>query len=151
MKTTVLISLLLIVSTSAIGQQLLWSTVKKDDAKVIPYENVMKEVLEFYDLYQFYFDFSGYTKESFKEKLLEYSGFDKETWEFVERIEEKVSYAFRVPMEGGSAIFVLCIDKVNFHMVVFSNVYDSGANMTYNGEMEKDRERFIKWFKALLS
>ena len=151
MKKISFIFLLLILSAFAAGQLALWTTVKSDKIKNIPDENVTKEVLEFYDLYKFYFDFTGFTKEAFKEKFPQNFNREGENWNWLDDIEERSVYALRTPIEGGSAIVVLCIDKNNFHMVIFSNVYDSGANMTYNGEIENERKRFEKWFKTLLN
>jgi hypothetical protein len=150
MKKMSFIFLLLILSVFAFGQQALWSTVKNNKIKNIPDENVTKEVLEFYDMYKFYFDFTGFNKETFKEKFSGNFKGDEENWDWINDIEERAVFALRTPIEGGSAIAVLCIDKNNFHMVIFSNVYDSGANMTYNGEIEKERKRFEKWFNTLL-
>ncbi len=143
--------LLLVLTVSGFGQQALWSTVGNNDIKYIPYNNVTKEVLEFYDLYKFYFDFTGFNKDELKKIAIEKYNHDEKDWNWINDIEERAVFAFRTPIEGGSAIILWCIDKNNFHMVIFSNVYDSGANMTYNGEMRSDRERFEKWFKTLLN
>jgi hypothetical protein len=157
MKKMVFIAILLVLTGFAFGQQALWSTVenndtaKNNDIKYVPYNNVTKEVLEFYDLYKFYFDFTGYNKEKLKETFLEYYNRDEKDWNWINDIKERAVFALRTPIEGGSAIMVICIDKNNFHMVVFSNVYDSGANMTHNGDIEKERKRFEKWFKTLLN
>lgn len=147
MKIKVSTFLLLVLVVFAFGQQALWSTEENNKIKYIPYNNVTKEVLEFYDLYKFYFDFTGFNKE----KFIEYFKGEEKDWNWIYDIREKAVFALRSPIEGGSAITVLCIDKDNFHMVVFSNVYDAGANLTYNGEMGKDRERFERWFKTLLN
>jgi hypothetical protein len=152
-------AILLVLTGFAFGQQALWSTVEtvenNDTAKnikYIPYDSVTKEVLEFYDLYNFYFDFTGFNKEKLKEIYFKYSRDKKDLKKDLNWINdiERVVFALRTPIEGGSAIIVVCIDKDNFHMIVFSNVYDSGANIT-NGDIEKERKRFEKWFKTLLN
>jgi hypothetical protein len=158
----IVFAVLLVLTGFAFGQQALWSTMENNDTakniKYIPYDSVTKEVLEFYDLYNFYFDFTGFNKEKLKETYLKYSSRDKkdlkedlkEDLNWINDIKERVVFALRTPIEGGSAIMVVCIDKNNFHTIVFSNVYDSGANITY-GDIEKERKRFEKWFKTLLN
>jgi len=94
---------------------------------------------------------SRFNKEKLKELFLEYYNYDLKDWNWINDIKESAVFALRAPIKGGSAIMVVCIDKNNFHMVVFSNVYDSDANMTYNGNIENDRNRFEKWFKTLLN
>ena len=72
MKKMVFVAILLVLTGFAFGQQALWSTVENNDTtknndtvksnnmRYVPYKNVTKEVLEFYDLYKFYFDFTGF-------------------------------------------------------------------------------------------
>ena len=54
-------ALLLVTLTSSVfGQQSLWTTVKNDNdtsgTKYVPLTNVTKEVLTFYDQYDYYFE-----------------------------------------------------------------------------------------------
>jgi hypothetical protein len=149
--------LLFILSSFSFGQNALWSTVQPSDTvktkntlKYIPYDSVTKEVLEFYELYKFYFDFTGYNKKDFVKMVVSQYKSDKKDWDWINDFDDKAVFALRAPIEGGSAILVLCIDDENIHMVMFSNVFDSGANMTYNSKIESDRNIFSKWFKTLL-
>ena len=63
--------LLMILTSSAFGQQNLWTTVKNDTSgiKYVTLSNVTKEVLIFYDQYDYYFDLSGYSKKRFVEEI----------------------------------------------------------------------------------
>ena len=129
------------------GQQFLWSTKESNDLKYVPYSEATKEVLELYDLYNNYYDGAGFNKENFSE----FFGMDKKENNWIYDIEESMILAIRLHIDNGSAIMVMCIDENNVNMVVFSNVNMSGYNNTYNGEIEKHRVRFEKWFKTLLN
>jgi len=155
MKKQHSVFLIFVLAAFTFGQQALWTTLENDELKCIPYNSVIEEVLEFYDLYEYYFDYTGYKSEKIMEIFFDYSNFEEEEYNLdnlnlENGIDENVAFACKIPKEGGSAIIVLCIDKNNFDMVVFSNVYDYGANNTYYGERENDRKRFQKWFKTLL-
>jgi hypothetical protein len=62
---------LLIVLTSSLSssfaQQHLWSTKKLDDStiNIVSMDSAISNVLGFYDLYDYYYDMSGYSKENF--------------------------------------------------------------------------------------
>ena len=144
MKKIVFITILLFSTAATFGQQILWSTDdSKEKIKYIPYEDVTKEVLEFHSLYTYYYDFSGYTKKAFYEKFENLGEFSK--------IKDKTVVALKRPSESGSFIYVIAIDKDNIDMVGFSNGGGTGAQETYNGENESNRNRFEKWFKTLLN
>lgn len=129
---------------STFGQQFLWTTDdSKEEIKFIPYNNVTDEVLELYDLYEYYYDFSGYTKESFFEEFKYFSEFSK--------IKDKTVIAFKKPSDKGSLIYVISIDKDRVDMVGFTNALGSGLQPTYHGSVESHRKRFEKWFKTLLN
>src|SRR5215469_7258656 len=67
MKKILFISIFSVLTFSVYGQQFLWSTVRGNDSKYVPLNNVTREVLEFYDQYRFYLDYSGFTKDRFIE------------------------------------------------------------------------------------
>jgi hypothetical protein len=78
MKKIVFIVFFIFISFSAFGQQFLWSTDRNNSAeRYVSLNNVTREVLEFYDQYRFYYDFSGFTKDRFVD-MFDY-GF--ENWE----------------------------------------------------------------------
>lgn len=76
---------------SAYGQQFLWSTVQENDTKYVPLNDVTREVLNFYDQYRFYYDFSGFTKDRFIENL-DYGFGD---WAWLYDIEKITVFALR--------------------------------------------------------
>ena len=129
------------VVSKSTDQKILWLAQGSSEPIYISSNNLTKEVLKFYDLYNFYFDFSGFTKDSF----IEYFDGD-EDWEWIYEIEERIVITFRTHIEGGSAVYVIYIDKENIHMIAFSNVYDSNPIST----SKHRRDRFEKWFRTLL-
>jgi len=150
MKKIGLIIWLVMLSLSAFGQQFLWSTVKDSTAKYVPLEKVTSEVLEFYDLYKFYFDASGFSKDGFFEFIEEFGGNFSELKDFKKRIyeiEELSVFAFRANLGRGSVVLVASIDKKDINMIVFSNAYEADFNTTYRS----DREKFASWYGTLLN
>lgn len=129
----------------AFGQQLRWTTIEGKNNS-IPYNKAQTEVLKLYDLYDYYYDETGYSKEAFLENFPENSEF----LTGMEEIKENTMIAIRMHIDGGSAVMVMCIDEDNVHLVIFSNVNMANSNYTYNGDMTRDRKRFEKWFGSLL-
>ena len=142
MKKNGLIICFLILTSSLFGQQFLWSTLKSNDEKYVSLNDVAKEVLNFYDQYKFYYDFSGFNKDRFIESFN--YGFD--AWEWIYKIEELTVFALRSNSGRGSVVIVMCISKDNVNTIVFSNTLESDFIMTH----ESDREKFVRWFKTLL-
>ena len=150
MKKIGFIISLVILTSSAFGQQFLWSTVKDSTAKYVPLENVTSEVLEFYDLYKYYFDASGFSKDGFFEFVEGFGGKLDELKDLKKRIseiEDLSVFAFRANLGRGSIILVASIDKKDINMIVFSNAYEPDFNTTYRS----DREKFARWFRTLLN
>ena len=94
-----------VLTSSAFGQQFLWSTVKDTTSKYVPLDNVTKEVLNFYDQYKFYYDFSGFSKDRFI-KNIDY-GFDD--WKWLYDIKDLTVFALRSNAGRGSVGLVMCI------------------------------------------
>lgn len=149
MKKIVFALLLLTLSSLAFGQQSLWTTAKsiKDSSgiKVVPITNVTKEVLTFYEQYDYYFDLSGYSKKRFIEEI-DY-GFDD--WNWLYDIKDLTVFAMKSNAGRGSMIMVMCVSKENVNLLLFSNDILLHANPQSTGNYEK--EKFIKWFKTLLN
>lgn len=149
MKKITLIFCLIGFTSTAFGQQYLWTTIKDTDSKYVSMENVTDKVLEFYDHYQFYNDGSGYSKSRFFE-FFEKFGDDSDGWKNfknqISEIEDLTVFAFRGNLGRGSVILVMCISKENVNLISFSNNYEQDAILTY----PTDREKFAKWFKTLL-
>lgn len=137
----------IILACSAFGQQFLWSTVKDADARYVTLNNVVKEVLNFYDQYKYYSDYTGFDKESFLDLFDEYS----DDWEWIEDIKEMTVAAMRMSIEvgttRGSAVFVVCIGKDSVDVVLFSNLKDNDSNPT----SKSGRTKFQNWFKTILN
>jgi len=143
MKKYGFIIVFFIIASSAFGQQLLWSTKRNADIKYVPLNNVTKEVLTFYDQYELYYDFTGFSKDRFIE-FFDY-GFDD--WKWLYDIEELTVFALRSNSGRGSVVLVMCISKNNVNTIVFSNYVDGDFIMTHRS----DREKFSNWFKTLLN
>jgi len=143
MKKIVIFIFLSFLVVSAFGQQILWSTMKSNDERYVPINNVTKEVLNFYDQYKFYYDFSGFSKDRF----IEYFDYGFEDWEWLYEIEDLTVFALRSNLGRGSVVLVMCISKDNINMIIFSNTIEEDFIMTY----QSDREKFANWFKTLLN
>jgi len=147
MKKTGFFIYFIILASSVFGQQFLWSTVKDTDTKYVSFNNVINEVLNFYDQYDYYYDFTGFDKEKFIEA---FNG-DSDDWDWIDEIKEKTVVAFRASIElgltRGSAVYVICIGKDSVDMIIFSNLLDRGSNSTSVNR----RTRFQNWFKTILN
>jgi len=130
---------------SVYGQQFLWSTVRDTAERYVPINNVTREVLTFYEQYNRYYDFSGYTKDRFIE-MFDY-GF--EDWEWLYDIEELTVFALRSNSGRGSIVLIMCISKNNVNTLVFSNNAELGYD--YMLTHSTRREQFTNWFRTLLN
>jgi len=150
-KNIAFIFCFIIFTSTAFGQQYLWSTVKDTASKYVPLENVTDEVLEFYDQYKYYYDGAGFSKEGFF-KMFEgtqsYKNSSTSQWKDIKIKIDKINaltvFAFRSNSGNGSVILVLCVTKENVNVISFSNTREKDALGTY------DREKFAKWFRTLL-
>jgi hypothetical protein len=132
-----------VLAISAFGQQFLWSTVQGNDTRYVPLNNVTREVLNFYDQYRFYYDYSGFSKDRFIESF----DYGFEDWEWLYDIEELTVFALRSNSGRGSVVLVMCISKNNVNTIIFSNTVEGDFVMTYSS----DKEKFANWFKTLLN
>jgi hypothetical protein len=139
--------LLMILTSSAFGQQNLWTTVKNDTSgiKYVTLSNVTKEVLIFYDQYDYYFDLSGYSKKRFVEEIN--YGFDD--WNWLYDIKDLTVFALKSNAGRGSLIMVMCVSKDNVNLLLFSNDILLHKNPQSTRSYENDK--FVKWFKTLLN
>jgi hypothetical protein len=145
MKKICFFILFSVLAFSAFGQQFLWSTMKRDGIKNVPINSVTREVLEFFDQYDLYYDFSGFSKERFIEKF-DY-GFGE--WKWLNDIQELTVFALRSNSGRGSVVLVMCISKNNVNTLVFSNNLE--PELGYNYVFTHDRTKFTNWFKTLLN
>jgi hypothetical protein len=131
-------------AVSAFGQQFLWSTARDNDTKYVPLNNVTREVLNFFDQYDRYYDYSGFSKDRF----IEYFDYGFEDWEWLYDIENLTVFALRSNSGSGSVVLVMCISKENVNTIIFSN---SVIERDYNYILTIDRNKFTNWFKTLLN
>jgi hypothetical protein len=140
---------LLTLASSVFGQQHLWTTVKNDNDtsgnKYVPLTNVTKEVLTFYDQYNYYFDLSGYSKERFIEEIN--YGFDE--WNWLYDIKDLTVFALKSNAGRGSLIMVMCVSKDNVNLLLFSNDIMLNQNPQSTGSYKRDK--FVGWFNTLLN
>ena len=131
------------------GQQKLWTTVKNGNdtsgIKYVSLTNVTKEVLAFYDQYNYYFDLTGYSKKRFIEEIN--YGFDDWNWLF--DIKETTVFALKSNAGRGSLIMVMCVSNENVNLILFSNDILLHKNPQQISPYERDK--FAKWFKTLLN
>jgi hypothetical protein len=139
MKKYCFIIILFVLSVSVFGQQLLWTTVQGSDTRYVSISNVTKEVMNYYDQYDYYYDFTGFDKDTFI-KL-----FGKD-WDWVHSINNTTVTAVKVNIEGISIVYVICVKKNGVDMIAFTNDNDTGSI-----RMSADRKpHFENWFKEIL-
>jgi hypothetical protein len=137
---------LAVFTTSAFGQQFLWSTINKDGVYQVPLNRVAEEVLKFYDHYKLYYDYSGYSKKRFIEEIAD--GFDD--IRDLNNITEFTDYAVKSNLGYGSFVLVACISEENVDMILFSNTAIEG-NFSFEQTHSYERDRFVRWFKMLIN
>jgi len=135
----------LILTVSAFGQQFLWSTVKDKAERYVPLNNVTKEVLTFYDQYNRYYDFSGFSKDRFLDSF----DYGFEDWKWLYDIENLTVFALRSNSGRGSVVLVMIISKNNVNTLVFANNAELGYDYMLTGSYKRDQ--FINWFKTILN
>ena len=119
--------------------------------KVISKDEVKNKLLDYYENYRYYYDYTGFTKEGFFDKFKEYIvGNDNRKWEefkksFSQTNELTIS-SIKGNLGNGSVIMILIVSKNNFDMIVFSNEMDTGRISTFQFEIDK----FIKFFNSLI-
>jgi hypothetical protein len=153
MRAYKLILFLIFFTSTASGQQFLWTTVKSSDSKYVAIEDVTEKVLEFYDHYRCYYDGSGYSKKGFFKGFEESRSFEnantslwKELKEIIDQVDTPTVLALKDNLGHGSVVLVMCISKENVNLITFSNNYEQDGILTYS----TDREKFAKWFRTLL-
>jgi hypothetical protein len=149
MKKIILAIILFLITLPVFSQQGLWTTRNiENDAtgiRYVPLSNVTKEVLTFYNQYNYYFDLSGYSKKRF----IEETGYGFNDWSMLNEINELTVFAFKTNMGRGSVIMVLCVSKDNVNLLLFSNDITLHENPQNTGSYKKDK--FIDWFTTLLN
>lgn len=156
MKKIIFIIFLAVLTSSVFSQQFLWSTIRDtafNSIRYVPVENVLNEVLKFYEQYKFYYDGSGYSKDGFIKLFENSQSFNKSNnvaWTKLKTkiysINDLTVFAFKDNLGRGSIILVVCVSKDNVDMISFSNNYGRDAMMIF----QSDKEKFIKWFTSFV-
>ncbi|WP_333661440.1 hypothetical protein [Chishuiella changwenlii] len=136
------------------AQQLLWTTSEKSGEKYIPIETVSDKVLDFHEHYRYYYDGSGFSKNSFIKSFENSSSYkkisDESVWEELKEIVKTINtptvVAFKDNLGNGSVVFVIFISKENVDMLTFSNNLEENAILTNSYK----KEEFRKWFNSFL-
>ena len=157
MRKFTFIIFLTLLTSSVFSQQFLWSTTKDTTFKFmryVPVENVLSEVLQFYEQYKFYFDGSGYSKDGFIKNFENTQSFKsssnsrwKELKKKIYEINDLTVFAFKDNLGHGSLILVVCVTKENVDMLSFSNNIERDAMRT----SEYGKEKFTNWFRTIIS
>jgi hypothetical protein len=149
-------------SKNVAAQQFLWATSSKgvtvnSGIKIINLQDVHKEILGYYEMYDYYYDLSGFSKEGYFEKYESSNSFkttDKLKWnEFkktVNGINELTVSCIKTNDGNTSSVIVFIYSKNNFDAIVFSNKIETGYISTYNSNSDTDKRRFLKYLESLL-
>jgi hypothetical protein len=157
MKKFILV-VFLIMSNTSFSQQFLWTTnnnglFPNSNIKVIPKEQVLDKILEYYEAYRYYFDLSGYTKAEFFNTQGE-SFFANTDWEMFKKsvfeTRELTITSIKSNSGSGSSILILISKKDNFEAIRFSNEGGRGAELTSQGRSDDYKKRFIKFYQSLI-
>ena len=101
------------------AQQLLWTTSEKSGEKYIPIETVSDKVLDFHEHYRYYYDGSGFSKNSFIKSFENSSSYkkisDESVWEELKEIVKTINtptvVAFKDNLGNGSIVFVIFMKR----------------------------------------
>ncbi|MFT5723946.1 MAG: hypothetical protein ACI9JN_001063 [Bacteroidia bacterium] len=153
MRTIGLILGFVISTSTAFGQQFLWSTQHDSAGTYLELEHVIDKVLEYYDHYDLYVDGTGFSKVGFFKTLESSESFqnsDSSLWINLKKkildVDSLTVFAFKTNFGEGFVILVMCISAKNVDLISFSNNYESNPIMTF----PSDKVKFAKWFRTLL-
>jgi hypothetical protein len=149
-KFLILLSLS-IFSIQSYSQEIIWTTdqsIMKAESTVT-IKKAIHKVLEYYDIYDYYYDNTGYSKEEYFKKNFENDSL-KLSYSSIINLYNKIDKIFilaiRIPSSIGSVVSVICVDKHSVHTIDFTNRLMLGFNMTNS----TDRNKFEKWFRAIV-
>jgi hypothetical protein len=149
-------------SKNVSAQQFLWATSSKgmtvnSGIKIINLQDVHKEILGYYEMYDYYYDLSGFSKEGYFEKYESSNSFkttDKLKWNELKKtvngINELTVSCIKTNDGNTSSVIVFIYSKNNFDAIVFSNKIETGHISTYNSNSDTDKRRFLKYLESLL-
>ncbi len=149
-------------SKNVSAQQFLWATSSKgitlnSGIKIINLQEVHKEILGYYEMYDYYYDLSGFSKEGYFEKYESSNSFkttDKLKWNELKKtvngINELTVSCIKTNDGNTSSVIVFIYSKNNFDAIVFSNKIENGHISTYNSNSDTEKRRFLKYLESLL-
>ena len=154
----IILPVLIFISFSSYGQQFLWTTnnnglFPNSNIKVIPKEQVLDKILEYYEVYRYYYDLTGYTKDEFfntQGKSFSANADWQKVKKSVFEIRELTITSIKSNSGTGSSILILISNKDNFEAIRFSNEMVMGYESTNNGRISSSKERFIKFYQSLI-
>ena len=159
MKKLTLLLLLFSISFISFGQQFLWTTNQNglfpnSEMKVISKEEVLNKLLDYFEVYEWYYDGSGFTKDGFFRMVQNSNSYQEDTdkmdWEKfkkgISEIQDLTITCMKSNEGSGSNITILILSKNNFDMIRFSNQYESGGG----GILTIEKDKFIKFYKSLI-
>ena len=150
-KFLMLISLT-ILSIQSYSQQIMWTTdqsIMKAETTVT-IKKAIHKVLDYYNIYDFYYDHTGYSKEEYYKKNFENDSLKLAYASIINlynKIDKIFILAIRTPSSTGSAVSVICVDKYSVHTIDFDNRLMLGFNMTHSS----DRNKFEKWYREIIN
>ncbi|MDR2842369.1 MAG: hypothetical protein LBV52_04130 [Spirochaetaceae bacterium] len=142
MKKLIFVFGLVCLSSAVFAQQILWTTVDGAGEKVLKMKDVTNEVMKYYDQYDYYYDMTGFDKDTFVETF----GGDG-SWDWVYDVNTSIVSAIRVNLDmSSSAVYVVCVGSSGVNLVAFTDAYEDGAVATSSNRKDK----FKKWFYGLM-
>jgi hypothetical protein len=149
LSTFSILLILTLIQSDLFGQQKLWTSIKEFDTtfNYVPINKVEEKIMEYYELYDYYFDLTGMNKEEFKDKVGN-KWWDKAKSEI--ELEKNVFLCAKGNTGNGSIIVVFIWSKQKLDIIGFSNQNQDGCRPTYNGIIKEDKERFKRWYRTLV-
>jgi hypothetical protein len=153
---------LIFISISGISQQYLWTSNANEffantETKVITKNEIQNNILNYYQVYDYYYDLSGFTKQEFLKKFENsnsYNFINKIKWNnFTNSIyQSKEPTITCIKYNDGNSpiIMILIYSKEKFDVILFSNKIESGFKSTYHSEDESNKRRFILFYESLI-
>ncbi len=132
----------------ASAQQLLWST-EVNSPKKINTEEVYSRVMQLYDVYEHYYDGTGYTKSEFA-TVLQRNGVFKNAQirelqllnDRINSIDKPTYFAYKSNNGQGAIVYFLLVNLENVEIISFSDVYMPNANFSRS----QSRNKFSDWY-----
>lgn len=152
----------ILMRVNGISQQYLWTSSANDffvnsETKVISTDEIQDNFLKYYQLYEYYYDLSGFSKQDFLikfENSNSYKFINKTKWDnflkSINQTKEPTITCLKYNDGKSPVIMILIYSKEKFDVISFSNNMENGYNKTFNSELESSKSRFILFYKTLI-